>query len=276
MNLLWSGFLVALSTGLAVAALLLVRGRSPHGGHFGDTSRAAGVFSILATSFAVLFAFVVFFAFSSYDRSGSSAETEAQVTAQQFETAQVLPADLGPVLGAQLRCYARSVIHQEWPAMQRGEELGLNAWDTDLFVTIEDADPVTPAEQIALAKWFDQRSEREQAREERALGEQGVIPAPLWFVLLLSAAIVWAFVFLFADRGEGAFVQSVLIGAVTASLVSGLLLVDFLDHPYSAGSGSLQPTAMTVTLRQIDELADTLGVDLPDLCDRNGTPTQPD
>jgi predicted phage-related endonuclease len=88
------------------------------------------------------------------------------------------------VLGAQLRCYARSVINQEWPAKQRGEELGLNTWDTDLFVTIEDADPVTPAEQDALAKWFDQRSEREQAREERALGEQGVIPAPLWFVLL--------------------------------------------------------------------------------------------
>jgi hypothetical protein len=31
------------------------------------------VFSILATSFAVLFAFVVFFAFGSYDKSSSSA-----------------------------------------------------------------------------------------------------------------------------------------------------------------------------------------------------------
>ena len=73
-------------------ALLLVRRWSPHGGHFGDTSRASGVFTILATFFAVLFAFVVLFAFESYDNSSSNAELEAQVVTQQFETAQLLPA----------------------------------------------------------------------------------------------------------------------------------------------------------------------------------------
>ena len=55
--------IVVAASALAVGALLLLRRRSPHGGHFGDTGRATGVFGILATSFAVLFAFVVFFAF---------------------------------------------------------------------------------------------------------------------------------------------------------------------------------------------------------------------
>ena len=97
----------------------LARQWAPHGGHFGDTNRAVGVFALLATSFAVLFAFVVFFAFGSYDRSSASAEVEAQVTMQQFETAQLLPAGDRALLAAQLRCYARSVVHQEWPAMAR-------------------------------------------------------------------------------------------------------------------------------------------------------------
>ncbi len=273
MNLLLSTLIVLGASAAAVGALLLVRRWAPHGGHFGDTGRAVGVFTLLATSFVVLFAFVVFFAFGSYDRSSSSAELEAQVTMQQFETAQLLPAAVGPSLSSQLRCYARSVVSQEWPAMARGDVLGLNEWDTDLFVTIEGVRTTNADEEAAYAKWLDQRSEREQAREERALGENGVIPAPLWFVLIISGGIVWIFVFLFADSGEGAGVQSVLVATVTASLVAGLLLVLFLDQPYKPGAGSLKPTAMEQTLRQMDQLTEELRLDIPELCDAEGNPT---
>src|SRR3954451_17867886 len=102
-------------------------------------------------------------------------------------------------------------------------------------------------------------------------GGEGGFPAPLWFVLILSAAIVWAFVFLLADRGEGEFVQAVLIGAVSAMLVSGLLVVRFLDYPYSPGSGSLKPTAMEETFPHMDETIGTLGLALPAFCDGAGT-----
>ncbi len=273
MNLLLSSAIVVGSTAIAVGLLLLVRRRSPHGGHFEDTGRAAGVFSILATSFAVLFAFVVFFAFGTYDHASHSAEVEAEVALQQFETAQMLPPTVGPRLSSQLRCYARSVVHQEWPAMADGQVLGLNEWDTDLFVTIKDVEPTSPSEQAAYAKWLEQRSAREAARQARVLTDEGVIPSPLWFVLLISGGIVWAFVFLFADRGEGAFVQSVLIAAVTAMLVSGLLLVRFLDQPYNPGSGSLKPVAMEQALTQMDELITTLHLDVPPLCDADGRAT---
>lgn len=274
MNITLSALIVLGCSAASVVALLLVRRWSPTGGHFGDTGRAVGVFTILATSFAVLFAFVVFFAFGTYDRSGSAAELEAQVTTQQFENAQLLPDIAGPILSAEVRCYARSVVAQEWPAMARGEVLGLNPWDTTLLVSLEKVRPVTSDEQAAYAKWLDQRSEREQARDERALGEDGVIPSPLWFVLIISGGIVWAFVFLFADSGEGAFVQSVLIGSVTAMLVAGLLLVLFLDQPYSPGSGSLKPTAMQRTLVQMDDLVTTMSIVMPEICDEQGNPTR--
>ncbi len=270
MNLFWATVIVIVASAASIVALLIVRRWSPHGGHFGDTSRASGVFTILATFFAVLFAFVVLFAFESYDNSSSNAELEAQIVTQQFETAQLLPAAEREELSAELQCYARSVVYQDWPQMRQGHTLGINSWDSKLFLTLKDVDPVTPAEQAAYAKWLDQRSDREEARQERSLGEEGVIPTPLWFVLMLSAAVVWGFVFLFADRGEGAFVQAVLVGAVTAMLVSGLLVVRFLDYPYSPGSGSLKPTAMEETLVHMDETISALGLELPTLCDANG------
>jgi hypothetical protein len=271
-NLTWATAIVLAASAASVGVLLLIRRWSPHGGHFGDTSRASGVFTILATFFAVLFAFVVLFAFTNYSNSAASAELEAQVVLQQFETAQLLPAADTSQLGAQLRCYARSVIHQEWPQMQRGESLPINEWDGELFATLEQVEPVTAVEQAAFAKWLDQRSEREQARQERELGEEGVIPAPLWFILALSAVIVWAFAFLFADRAEGALVQGALVGAVTAMLVAGLLVVRFLDHPYNPGSGSLQPDAMRESLQHIDETSERLEIELPTLCADDGRP----
>src|SRR3954449_8694269 len=113
--------IVAAVTGVAVVAMLLVRRRAPEGSYFEDGDRAAGVFGVLATGFAVLAGFVVFLAFESYDTSRSGAEAEARIVAQQFETVQFFPAPTSERLSGELVCYARNVIHQEWPRMTSGD-----------------------------------------------------------------------------------------------------------------------------------------------------------
>jgi hypothetical protein len=70
---------------------LLVRRHAPAGGYLADGDRAAGVFGVLATGFAVFAGFVIFLAFTTYDQSRNGAEAEALVVAQQFETMQFLP-----------------------------------------------------------------------------------------------------------------------------------------------------------------------------------------
>ena len=64
MNLFLAAALVAVVTGLAVAAMLFVRRRAPEGSFFEDGDRASGVFGVLATGFSILLGFVVFLAFS--------------------------------------------------------------------------------------------------------------------------------------------------------------------------------------------------------------------
>ena len=90
--------------------MLLVRRRAPAGSYFEDGDRAAGVFGVIATGFAVMLGFVIFLAFESYDTSRSGAEAEAQVVAQQFQTAQLLPAAVRAPLSDALVCYARNVV----------------------------------------------------------------------------------------------------------------------------------------------------------------------
>src|SRR5690242_3401618 len=100
--------------------MLFVRRRAPEGSRFADGDRAAGVFGVLATGFAVLIGFVVFLSFESYDTSRSGAESEAQLVTQQFETAQFMPLAARKPLSRELVCYARNVVHQEWPDLGSG------------------------------------------------------------------------------------------------------------------------------------------------------------
>lgn len=54
MSLIWVLLIIAAASGLAIAALLFVRRGAPDGGYFHDGDRAAGVFGMLATAFALL------------------------------------------------------------------------------------------------------------------------------------------------------------------------------------------------------------------------------
>ena len=132
-----------------------------------------------------------------------------------------------------------------------GEDL--NPWATKLFDTLQTADPRTPTEQAAYSKWLDERSAREEARSDRIHGAIGVIPTPLWLVLFFTSGLIFVYMLFFADSGERAVVQALLMGTVVAVIVSMLLLLQFLNNPFHDGIGGLRPDAMERTLKVIDQ-----------------------
>jgi uncharacterized membrane protein len=97
-----------------------------------------------------------------------------------------------------------------------------------------------------------------------------VIPASLWIILFLTAAVIAAFMLLFADSGERAFVQASLIGTVVLVMSSTLLLIFMLDNPYAKGLGQLQPTAMQRTLRLLDQERSIVADPTPPPCNAAG------
>jgi hypothetical protein len=271
MSVVWASVIVTSVAACAVAAMLLVRRRAPEGSYFADGDRAAGVFGVLATGFAVLAGFVVFLAFESYDTARSGAETEARTVAQQFETVQFLPSPARERLSGELVCYARNVVHEEWPRMTSGTlDDRPNPWGVAVFRSLRGTEPRAASEQAAFSKYLDQRSDREDARSDRTHGGEGVIPAPLWIVLLLSAAILFAYMLFFADSAERAFVQATMMGGVAVLVTSLMLLLWFLDNPYHGGTGSLKPVAMERTIELLKQEARVAGgVDPP--CDATGS-----
>jgi hypothetical protein len=273
MNLLWSALVIVGTAALAVAAMLLVRRGAPEGSRFKDGDRASGVFGVLATGFSVLLGLVVFLAFESYDQSRAGAEAEALVLAQQVETAARLGEPVAVPLVGQLICYGRSVVHVEWPRATKGT-LGdqINPWGVELFDTVQRAQLSTPAREAAYGKWLDQTSDREGARSDRIHGAVGVIPSPLWVVLFFISIVIFVYMLFFADSGEGAVTQAVLMGSVASVIVAMLLLIRFLDSPFHEGVGGVKPVAMERTLRIIDESVGAAGIRASPPCDEQGAP----
>ena len=272
MSIAWAVVFTLASIAIAATAILLVRRRAPEGSVFADGDRAAGFFGVLAAGFAILLGFIVFLAFESFDQSRSGAETEALLVVQQYETAQFFPVVQRRRLGGQLVCYARSVVHQEWPRLEEGTQGEvINPWAVAMFRSLQGTDPRTATQESAFDKWLDQTSDREQARNDRIHGATGVIPDPLWVVLIFSAVSIFAFMLFFAYRGERAVVPAMMIGRVVGVMVATLCLIGFLDKPFSTGFGGLEPAAMERTLTLLDQSRAVVGQDaLP--CDKEGTP----
>ena len=126
-----------------------------------------------------------------------------------------------------------------------------NPWSLAMLRTLRTADPRSASEQTAYAKWFDQRSDREDGRADRIHGAEGVIPVPVWIVLLLASGVIFVYMLFFADSAERAIVQATMMGGVAVVITSTLLLLVFLDHPYQSGVGGLRPVAMVRALGQI-------------------------
>ena len=272
MSLVIAILIVIVAAAVAVVAMLLVRRHAPDGSYFNDGDRAAGVFGVLATGFAVLLGFVVFLAFTSYDSARSGAETEALIVAQQIQTAQFLPESVSGELTAELVCYARSVAGVQWDRMRDGT---LGRADQSVRRRHVPHDQGRRARNRGRAVGLrpvdgsDRRSVR-QARSARIHGAVGVIPVTLWVVLFFTAAMIFVFMLFFADSGERAVVQGMLIGSVMSVLAATLLLLGALNDPFRSGVGGLDPVAMERTLEIIDEELVVADVNVDPPCDAEG------
>ena len=253
----------------AVALMYAIRRRSRVDYFFIEIERGAGTFAFIGTAYAVLLAFVVLEAFQSFNDAKVGAEEEATTIVQLSRTAEFFPrAERNPI-EASLLCYGRAVIHEEWPAMKEGSRSPVvQGWVNRLQDGLQNLHPRTNAQQGAFLQLLQQQDQRTDARRARLSEANRALPAPVWFLLGLGAFVTIGFAMFFADRREHFIVQGSLIGAITALVVAGLLLIWFLDHPYENRSGSIKPDEME---RQL-VIVEAEQANAPRRCDGQGRP----
>jgi hypothetical protein len=265
---------LALLAGSAIAAVLLmlaVRRLSPEG-LFHDPVPAAAVFGVLGVAFAVILAFVMFLGFESYVRANEGASHEAVAVTQLARVSRLFPAAQAEDIRGDLGCYARAVIADEWPLMREGRESDVVIdWIAQIEATIDEMPLEDEVSQIAFGHWLNEMALRREGRRARLAEAELTIPAAVWSMLVLGAALTVAYAIVFADRRERWWTQAAMVGSITALIVSGMLVISFLDRPYLEDGAYIAPSEMETSLRLIETEIANVGGELP--CDLGGRPS---
>jgi hypothetical protein len=238
---------------LSAAGMLIVRRRAPAGTFFTDPVPAGAVYTVAGTAYMVIVAFVFFIAFESYGGAKADAEEEATATLAMFHAVGLFSPAAHAELQGQMICYAREVISDEWPAMREGGASSVVDAGVSAMEEAVEQIPVNDAKQAAaLEHWLALNEERRQGRQGRIGEAGGLVPPVIWLILIIGAVVVIGSTALFANREETPVTQAAMASAVAIIVVSGLVLVRFLDKPYEDNSGSIKPTAMERTLAQME------------------------
>jgi hypothetical protein len=219
----------------------------------------------------VIVAFVFFIAFESYGGAKADAEEEATATLAMFHIAGSFdPADRAELEG-QTICYAREVISDGWPVMREGGASSVvEARVTAMEAAAERIAVNGDKQAAAFEHWFTLNEERRHGRQGRIGKSEGLVPPVVWLILIVGAVVVITSVFLFADPREAAFTQAAVVAGVAIIVVSGLILVRFLDNPYEDVNGSIKPTAIERTLATMEGLRREGGQAVPPCTDLPG------
>src|SRR4051794_32012303 len=269
MNLLVAALIVIAAAATAALLMVLVR-RHVGAPVLHDPARANTTLTMAGTAFAVLLAFITLAAFQTYNGAKDGADAEASAVLEMFRTAEIFPADQRDELRGDLVCYGRAVVRQEWPAMGDGTSApSVDRWIAAYRSLFNRLDLGASRQQLGFEELLTDARNRTDGRQERLSEASPSVPTPLWLVLVLGGVVAIVLQLAMADPRERLFVQAGLVAGVAAIVTAGLLLVNFLDHPYTGHTGSIQPTQMERSLVMMR----AIGPGLRPPCAPDGSPT---
>jgi Na+/melibiose symporter-like transporter len=244
----WAGVVVV--GGFVVSTLVvgyLVDAFTPQGIRQAHNDRAGFILAVIGVIYAVLLAFVAIGVWERFQQAEARTYDEAGSLATIYRDAGSFPHP--ERLRSELRAYVLSVIHHEWPQMQRGERSPIS----DHLLESADREiralPVTsPSLQDVQTQMLAAMDTAMQDRQTRLTIDFIGINGMLWMVLIVGAYVTVAFTYLFGfDR---TIMQQLMIGGLSLMVGLVLFLVLSMDYPYR-GSISVEPDAFRSLLENL-------------------------
>jgi predicted membrane protein len=109
--------------------------------------------------------------------------------------------------------------------------------------------------QAALEDLLTLAQTRTVGRQQRLSDDTPAVPTPLWAALIFVGCVAVSLQLGMADRGERLRIQGLQVAGVAAVVTTGLLIINFLDHPYGTHVGGIEPASMRHSLVLMRNLA---------------------
>jgi Protein of unknown function (DUF4239) len=238
--------LVGLPTAVAMLGPVFVRRRIGLDRLAINNEVAGFKFATIGVLYAVLLAFTVILVWERFSSAEADVAQEAGAAATIYRLANGMEPAHGAILRDSLTGYLDIVITQDWPAMEQGH--GSRAATGALNTVYASAMAYTPADgrgTALFAEVLHQLDLMTHARRERLVLASGIVPGIIWLVLFVGAFLTIGFTLFFG--AENLLAQTMMTGALSILIFSGLLVIVAIDRPFT-GVVKVQPEAVHAVL----------------------------
>jgi Protein of unknown function (DUF4239) len=239
---------IVLPTVLAMAAPPLLRRRVSLERLRVNNEVAGFKFAVVGVIYAVLLAFAVIVVWERFHQAEMTVAQEGGAAATIYRLVDGMSPENRAAMRSAVTSYLQAAVDNDWPAMTRGadspkvtESLGT------LYRTALTFIPRDERDHALLGEIFYQLDQITQARATRLVLATGNVPGVLWAVLFIGAFVTVSFTLFFGTENVRA--QTVMTGALSVLILSGLYVIIVIDRPF-AGPVQVNPEAL---IRVIDD-----------------------
>lgn len=227
----------------------------------GHEERRGWVFAFCGVLYALVVGFVLAFALNGHQSADTQASAEADSVTALSRTATLFDAESRDRIGHELICYARSVIYDEWPAMEEGHSSQLASAATDrLFQSFGRLGRAAP-DHAALQNSLERVRDLGQARAARLMKSNQSLPPMFWIFMIFGGLILTGYAAVLAGR-ERVGGQIMFILPVTLLLLCSMYLVAAFEKPFR-DPNAISPRAMEVALESVSSFVPDPRADRP-------------
>jgi Na+/proline symporter len=241
---LWISAVILLvpTTLLAMAGPILVR-RFFDFKQLRTNNEVAGFkFATVGVLYAVLLAFAVIVVWEKFNQAESDVAKEAGAAATVYRLIRGIDPEHAAAIRKATTDYLNSAIASDWPAMANGKQsrATTEALNEVYHATLK-FHSFGGDEGLILAEILRQIDQISEARRERLVMADGIVPTVIWLVLFGGAFLTVGFTLFFATENLRA--QVLMTGALSVLIFAGLLTVVAIAHPF-AGTVKVGPEAL--------------------------------
>jgi len=200
-----------------------------------DSSDSLGTFvQTLGGIYAVLLAFVVIVVWGQFNDARTYVDREANALVDLHRTASGLPSLSREIIQTELREYLDAVIHSEWEAMAKQDQVAIDRISARLdhvWTAIHGCMPRNECQQAMYSEVLTRFNDLTEHRTNRLNTASAHIPIALNVLLYTGALIMIGAVYLLAfDRF---WLHATVTGLMTGAVAHILFLIRDLDYAFS-------------------------------------------
>jgi hypothetical protein len=237
--------IVAIPTGLAMVAQVLIHNWVGVTGLAKNNEIAGFKFATVGVIYAVLLAFTVIVVWEKFNDAQSAVADEAGASAALFRYAQGKEPEAVAMRTA-LTDYLKAAIEDDWPAMAREAESPTTVHALDSLYAAAIALERSGSRGVAdMGEVFRQLDNVTAARRVRLHLSTGLVPNVIWIVLFMGALLTVGFTLFFGS--ENLLAQVSMTGVLSVLVTMGLVVIISIDHPFT-GPVYIHPDALALVL----------------------------